>query len=391
MKKVLCFLLTAVLMVSFTGTAFAKQDRQKENNKKSTRVEQSKDNRSGKKEDKFNNSSVIKYGRYQIPVKAITKGMGATLSFDRENAVLTITKGTTTLVIDFKNKITTVNGVQDTNSGIFTAKNSRKTTVLLKYIAKVLGVRVDGNDDTNVENPNFTAAKNITLTPVGGNVVANTINSTTLYLTATAEITPGQATGGKAELYVGSKMIAATSVIAASSSAIQFTTSDNTPTNDELKTLVPEGGYVTVKLYNASNECVISKSQLRLNVDYNVPVVSGISSAVFDKSEGKLVIAVSGAAIVGDPVDVTKVTLNNTTTAKTYQLTNVDKTGSKGVVKSSSSLTILLGTADLAGVMNLGDGSLTLTIAAGSLITDTAGNTSAPFATPITVPVIVIE
>lgn len=43
---------------------------------------------------------------------------------------------------------------------------------------------------------------NIVLTPIGSSVVANTINSSTIYLTAAASIKAGQAIGGRAELII---------------------------------------------------------------------------------------------------------------------------------------------------------------------------------------------
>lgn len=195
MKKIVGLLLILTLLFSTVYVAFAKQDNGKRNNatsqanlegqstatqqgngkqniknqKAEAKAEKKTEKKAEKKQEqktvkqtfKINGSPVIKYGKYKLPIRPITQGLGAVLTFNKETAVLTVTKATTTIVIDFKNKTVTVNGVVDTNSGIFTASNSKKSTVLIKYIANKLGARVtvDGNkvitetpgsDDVNV-------------------------------------------------------------------------------------------------------------------------------------------------------------------------------------------------------------------------------------------------
>jgi hypothetical protein len=197
MKKILCLIIAAALILSTATVAFAKPVKYQEKNKKNypvTKVFEDED------------SKVIKYSRYLLPINPITKGMGATVSYDKVTAVLTIKKDTNTLVIDFKNKKLTLNGVEDTKSGIFTAKNDKKRSVLIKYIADKLGVRVKiYKDKVKIEGPKdvengLDAPKNIKITTYGANVVENTLNSTTLYFNVTADINPVQAVGGKAEL-----------------------------------------------------------------------------------------------------------------------------------------------------------------------------------------------
>lgn len=395
MKKLVFFLLTAMLLISFSSTAFAKPVKHQEYNKKNT-VHTAKEQTSRKKTEKknygFSGSSVIKYGRYQLPIKAVSQGMGATVTFDKANAVLTVVKGTITIKIDFINKSVFVNDVEDTASGIFKAKNTKKTTVLIKYIADKLGVRTSvDKDKVTVEIPRLDAPKNIIITPVGATVVSNTLNSTTKYLTVSAEITPGQAAGGKAELYIGNRLVATNTAITATGSAIQFTTSDGAPSNEKLQALIPEGGAVTIKLYNANNESVVSKANIKLKVDYVAPSILGVSAAVLNKEEGKLTLVVSGSSIVADSVDVTKLTIYDSSTTRTYQLTNAPDTGSKGFVKSVASLEIKLGSTDLLALQSFGTSTVTLTIAPGSLLIDAAGNVSIPFTVPITVPVTIIE
>lgn len=382
MKRILCFIITLALITSTGAVAFAKPVKHQERSNK---------NYSEEHEYRYEGSKVIKYGRYQLPIEPITKGMGATVAYDKAIAVLTITKDTTTIVIDFKNQKVTVNGTVDTKSGIFKAKNNKKKTVLIKYIAQTLGVRVKIDDDKiEVVGSDLDAPKNIKITPVGTNVVANTLNSTTQYMEVTADIKQGQATGGKAELYVASKLVATNTVITATNGAIQFTTSDQTPTNEELKALVPEGGEVTIKLYDANGKSVTSKAELKLNVDYVAPTLTTVTGAVYMQEEGKLYLAVTGAGNIKDTVDVTKLFLYDAALARSYQLT-ASKNGSVGFVNSATSLKISLGETDRLWLTGFGSSTTTLTIAAGALITDNAGNTSPVLAAPITLPVTVIK
>lgn len=387
MKKFICFIITLALIASATTVAFAKPDKNREKNKKEYSKSQ---------EYEYEDSKVIKYSRYLLPIDPITKGMGATVAYDKTTAVLTVKKDTNTLVIDFKNKKVTLNGVENTKSGIFTAKNSKKRTVLIKYIAKVLGVRVKVEDDkVKIEDPDkdvpeLDAPKNIKITPFGANVVANTLNSTTLYFNVTADIKSEQATGGKAELYVNSKLVASTTVTSASGSSITFTTSDATPTNEELRTLVPEGGDVTIKLYNAKNEMVQSTAKEKLTVDYVAPTLTSVTSAIYHEEDGEIYLVATGAGNLNDIVDVTKLTLYDTALSRYYQLTSGEK-GSKGTVISATSLMVSLGEIDRYGIKGFGTSTLNLTIAPGSLVTDKAGNVSTPSVVPVTLPVIIIQ
>ncbi|HKL99060.1 MAG TPA: stalk domain-containing protein [Mobilitalea sp.] len=396
MKKLLSIILTAVLLLSSTSLAFAhydegriskydttyqqsKKQKEKKHQDKKIKVKKIKDKKikDKKKEFKLKGSPIIKFGRYKLPISPINKGMGATVTYDKETEILTVIKDTTTLVIDFKNKMVTINGVEDTTSGIFSASNSKKTTVLIKYIARILGVRVDiKKDKITVETPGLEAPKNIIVTSIGS-TTATAVISSSLYITATADIAPGQATGGRAELYVGSRLIATDAEIAATDSTVTFTTSDGTPTNAELQIAVPEGGPVSVKLFNASNQMAISKKDKTiLIVDYVAPTVASIISATYDAEDAELILAVTGAGAVGDYVDVTKLSFYDTSLAKSYQLTNASYTGSKGEVKSAGTIKIKIGSADKLALLGFGTTTVNLNIAAGPLLYDKAGNIS---------------
>jgi len=391
MKRIICIIITATLVLTSATTAFAKPNfkGEQQSNQQTTKNSSFK---STKHNFKLKAAPVIKYGKISLPIKPI-KAMGATVTFDKETAILTVVKGTITIVIDLKNKTVTNNGVADTKSGIFTAKSSKKNIVLIKYIAKALGVRtMFDKDKITVEVPGLDLPTNVTVTPVSGSAIANTLNSSTLFMTASANIKPGQATGGKAELYVGTKLVAIDSVITVTDSAIHFTTSDETPTNAELQAAVPVGGLVTVKLYNSDNKYVRSSvANPTLIVDYATPMITGFTSAVYNVADNKLFLGVNGVSAIGDKVDVTRISLYDTILAKTYQLTNTPGTGSNGVVGSTSTLVINIGSADKLALVSYGNTTTYLTISVGSLLSDAAGNTSPGFTSAVTIPVSIIQ
>ncbi len=395
MKKILCFIITASLIFSSSSVAFAKHntDKGNKNNKKHTTEQENKKTRvkEKKKNFKLSDSPVIKYGKYKMPIRPITQGMGAAVNYNKETSVLTVTKGSTTIVINFKEKTVTVNGVADTNSGIFSNKNSKKSIVLIKYIANKLGVRVNVKGDTvTTEIPGLDLPTAVTVTPAGTVVVANTINSTTLTLAATATVKAGQATGGKAELYVGSKLVATDASILATDTTVTFTIGDETPTNAELQSIIPEGGVVSVKLYNAEQKSVVSAvANPTLTVDYVIPTLASVTNAVYTASGSAITLVVTGASAVNDKVDVTKISLHDSVLGTSYQLTDAAVTGSTAVVNSDKQITILLGTTDKLAVEKFSGTSVTLQIAAGSLLSDKAGNTTS--ITAQSVPVIIVK
>jgi hypothetical protein len=423
MKKLFCFIITAALVLSFSTVALAKphttgksntrytqqvnskQEKQKQEKEKKEKLKQEKKKQEKQKQEKnkqvkekknefkINGSPAIKYERYIIPISPITKGMGAKLTFDKTTAVLTVEKDTTKLVIDLKNKTVTINDVEDTNTGIFTAKNDKKSIVLVKYIASALGVRADmDKDKVTVEEQVIDLPTNIKLAAAGTVVKENTVNTTTQYLSATATITAGQATGGKAELYVGSKLVATDTAIAAADTSVTFNTLEIAPTNEKLRELIPTGGVITIKLYNAKGQSVVSAvANPSLVVDYEVPTLTGVNSTVYSVSGGAITINVTGASAVGDIVDVTKISLTDTASGATYQLTSTPQTGSVGVVKSDSLLEINLGLTDRLGLTNFGKTGLILTVSTGSFLTDNAGNTSTDVSATLIVPVTVIQ
>lgn len=396
MKKILCIVLTAILSLSFITPAYADSDDdrryenyqdQLKNGKKNKQKKKAKKYKAKKMEFNLKKSPVIKHGRYKLPVSPVTKGMGAEV--DYQDGILTVTKDDITIVINFKNETVAINGVIDTSSNLFKPKKNNGMTVLIKYIAKILDIRVDIDDDEiEVELPTLTTPKDIILTPVGSTIINNTINTKTLYITASATIKAGQATGGRAELYIGSKLVATDSEISATDTMVTFTTSDGAPTNEKLKNLVPKGGEVQVRLYNNKNEYVTGKSGQKILVDYEAPTISAYNSVELDLEKKQLVLNVSGASSKGDIVDVTLLTLYDSSVGRTYRLTNAANTGSTGTVKDDKTLMINIGSLDMAGLAGFGGTDVHLVIE-GALLKDQAGNTSPSIGHSITLPVMI--
>jgi len=192
MKKVLCFLISLFLIVSAcTSAVYAKNN--KDNNKWETKYTQELKNLRNelvkwmrnpnkryeilqniiKLKNKYNDNSlsifvngeeidlkdspVIKYGNYQLPVKPISKGLKAELSYNAKTNVITISKDGMTVVIDLRNKKVTLNG-SEIETDLFKNSKNDKTIVLIKFIASILGCKVNPDDDNGtiiIEDENY--------------------------------------------------------------------------------------------------------------------------------------------------------------------------------------------------------------------------------------------
>ncbi|PKM55290.1 MAG: hypothetical protein CVV00_04595 [Firmicutes bacterium HGW-Firmicutes-5] len=96
---------------------------------------------------KFDTPPVIKEGRTLIPVRAITEAMGATVTWNSEEKLVTIVKDDKTIVFDLLNNITYVNDVEATIDVPAGVMNNR-TMVPLRFIAENLGLTVVWDEDT---------------------------------------------------------------------------------------------------------------------------------------------------------------------------------------------------------------------------------------------------
>ncbi len=121
------------------------------------------------------------------------------------------------------------------------------------------------NDSIDANAPS--APTSVAVTPIGGTVVANTLNDTNTNLTATATIVAGQATGGSAILKVGATTLAADVSISALDTSVTFNLGLASTT--ALQAVVTTGGTVTVTLTDSAGNISISAvDNPTLTVDY---------------------------------------------------------------------------------------------------------------------------
>lgn len=378
MKKLIAFIIVIALSTTiFTVSAFADKG--------------GIPNQGNRPSFNMNDSPVITYGRIKLPLAPIEKGMGASVNYT--GGKILITRDTTVIEIDLTTSkvFITKNGIrtEDTKSGIFTPKNNRKMTVLIKYIAEKLGIKVHTKgDDVIIVNPLLHVPSNITVTPMGGKVVNNTLNSTNLYLNVQANITAGQATGGKAELYIGSKLIATDSQILVTDTTVNFTTSDVTPTALVLQALIPNGGKVSIKLYNSSGESVTGNLNTPLIVDYSSPVITGLNSAIYYPAQKRIDLYVSGTYQKGDILDITKVYVSDISAGINRILLDAATTG---IAKTGSVISINLGSSDVTALAGIGGTDMTLMLLSGEILSDTAGNPPAKLQSALSIPLTIIK
>jgi fibronectin type 3 domain-containing protein len=198
----------------------------------------------------------------------------------------------------------------------------------------------------------------LALTPVGGTVVANTLNSTNTNLTASATIVAASATGGKAELVVTAGGIitvdATDATILAGDTSVTFDL--GATTSATLQAAIAAGGSVTVRLYDLAGNLSTASTAVTLTVDYAAPSISAFTGL---------------ATTVSAAQTVTISTSEATTTFATADI--VSSCGGTGTLTGSGA------SYSYAWVPAANTtGSCTFTISAGSF-TDAAGNPSVAF------------
>ncbi|QOL49120.1 cadherin domain-containing protein [Massilia litorea] len=197
----------------------------------------------------------------------------------------------------------------------------------------------------------------ITLTPVGGTVVANTVNGTNTFLNASATIVAGQATGGSAALYVGNTLVATDTSIVSGDTSVNFTTSDGSPTNAELQARIAAGGVVSIKLFDAAGNVTTSTSgNPTLVADYSAPAITAVTDNITGTAKANQAITFTvsfNEAVTG--VSTGSFTATNGT------ITSVARFG------STNNYTVVV-----SPTANVAAGTVALSLAAG--VTDTAGN-----------------
>ncbi len=171
-----------------------------------------------------------------------------------------------------------------------------------------------------VDNLAPTRPSHVGVSSTGGNVVATYFNSTNTGVNFTASITAGnaitdEAVGGRAEFYIGTKLVATDSVIAIG---------DSTVTASVLGSAITAGGKVSVILYDAAGNTISSSSinNATLNYDVTAPAQllgdikfsadTGASNADFITNVANQTISGKVSAVLGADEKV-QVSLNNGT------------------------------------------------------------------------------
>ena len=130
-----------------------------------------------------------------------------------------------------------------------------------------------------------TAPSAITLTPSGGTVVVNTLNSSNTAMGFAATVVAGEATGGRADFYVNGVLMGSDADISASDTQVGVTLSGDTPSAAELQALIAAGGVVTVKLFDAAGNAVTGTGPTLLR-DITPPAAPTLSRVVAASDTG---------------------------------------------------------------------------------------------------------
>ncbi|MDK2836510.1 MAG: hypothetical protein PWP21_1287 [Thermosediminibacterales bacterium] len=97
----------------------------------------------------FDVPPVIKAGRTLVPVRAITEGLGAEVSFDPETSQVTVTKGDIEVVLTLGETVALVNGEPveiDTIPDVI----SNRTFVPLRFLNEIFGANVEYDAETHM-------------------------------------------------------------------------------------------------------------------------------------------------------------------------------------------------------------------------------------------------
>lgn len=97
---------------------------------------------------KFDLPPVIKDGRTLIPVRALSEAFGATVAWDPIEQKVTISNGTTQIVLNLNSNTAYVNGAE-VAIDVAPTTLSNRTIVPLRFITETLGLKVDWDDETD--------------------------------------------------------------------------------------------------------------------------------------------------------------------------------------------------------------------------------------------------
>ncbi len=218
-----------------------------------------------------------------------------------------------------------------------TSNAELQSTIPVSLNAKTVSVKLfdaAGNDATSsVGNPVLTvdytapsSATGVSVSPAGGTVTTNTLNSTNTNMTAQAAITAGQATGGTAQLLINDIIKAQDISIAADDIAVTFDLGKNT--TGGLQSTIPvelDSKAVKVKLIDAAGNETTSSVSVTLKVDYTAPTGS---LSYLPSSSAAPGTQVTILAVFNEPISDSPVMQIAISGANTLSAVNMSKTSS---------------------------------------------------------------
>jgi hypothetical protein len=96
---------------------------------------------------KFDTPPVIKEGRILIPVRALTEGFGASVTWDQAKQEVTIQRGEVKIVLQIGNNLAYVNG-EEVKIDVPPETINNRTIVPLRFIAEKLGLKVNWDEES---------------------------------------------------------------------------------------------------------------------------------------------------------------------------------------------------------------------------------------------------
>jgi len=281
-------------------------------------------------------------------VNPVTGVVSGTVSYATTNTL------DDTLILDVTTSFAAGESVTISGLSIITTGEATTSGVLLWSVDGGAAYSGTSSAALEVDATAPTAPTAVAVTPVGGTVVANTLNTTNTHMTATATIIAGEATGGSAELYVAGVLKLTDATILVGDTTADFTTSDGTPTNGELQAAIAAGGVVTVNLIDAAGNSTASVvGNPTLTVDYVVPTTPVINMVATD-----------------DVINAAERTATVTVTGTNESGSTVTLNGNATTIDTATTWSYVL---DAATINAFGQGAETLTAVA----TDANGNPSA--------------
>lgn len=109
---------------------------------------------------KFDTPPVVKEGRILIPVRALTEGFGATVTWDQAKQEVTIQRGEVKIVLQIGNNLAYVNG-EEVKIDVPPETINNRTVVPLRFVNEKLGLKVNWDEDSETVEVEESQAMNI--------------------------------------------------------------------------------------------------------------------------------------------------------------------------------------------------------------------------------------